>query len=86
MFDKLLNKLAETLHQIADKITPTSKPIKYLPPQPIGQITTRTIKGKKTFYLLYTDKDGKRKSQYLSRNKEKAEERREELSGWLLNE
>lgn len=85
MFDRLLKRIADDLRWIADHISPSQeKPVKYFPPGPIGEIRPINIKGKTTYYWYYT-KDGKRVKKYLSRDKQKAEEKREEMSGWLLD-
>jgi hypothetical protein len=86
LIDSLLSKLSQGLHWLGDRVKPVSEPVRYLPPDPIGEIITRKNKGKPTYFLKYRTKDGKPDYKYLSRDKAKAEEKREELSGWLLND
>jgi hypothetical protein len=88
MFSKLLTALSEGLiaaGQSLKRQTPPT-PTRYFPPKPEGEIRPRKHGGKISFFWIYTDENGKRVNKYLSRDKQKAEERREELSGFLNQE
>lgn len=86
IIDNLLKKISDGLLWLGNKVKPATENVRYLPPAPIGEIIVRLNKGKPTYFLKYRDKNGKPDYKYLSRDKEKAEEKREELSGWLLND
>lgn len=83
MFFKLLNAVSDGLIAIGQKLKDKSpQPITYFPPLPVGEIRPRKHRGTIAYFWLY-DENGERKSKYLSRDKAKAEEKREELSGFL---
>ena len=90
MFSRLLDTIANQLISIgekikqkpADRVQHTAQSIEYLPPKPVGEIRPRKHQGTTAYFWLY-DEDGKRKYKYLSRDKKLAEEKREELSGFL---
>lgn len=84
--DNLLKGISDTLHRVADAFAPSCDPNhKYFPSEPVGEIREMKVKGATT-YFWYFCKDGKKQRQYLSRDKDKAEQRREEMSGWLFDE
>jgi hypothetical protein len=84
--NNLFKGISDTLHRVADALAPSCEPNpQYLPSEPVGEIRAMKVTGKTT-YFWYFCKDGKRQRQYLSRDKDKAEQRREELSGWLLDD
>jgi hypothetical protein len=84
--NSLLKSISNTLHRAADALAPKLETnIQYIPAEPIGEIKARKVKGVMT-YFWYFQKDGKNDRRYLSRDKDKAEQRREELSGWLFDE
>jgi hypothetical protein len=84
--DNLFKGISDTLHRVADALAPKLEPnTQYIPAEPIGEIKARKVKGVMT-YFWYFQKDGKNDRRYLSRDKDKAEQRREELSGWLFDE
>ena len=86
LLGKFFKRIGDGFQQLGDRLTtPKSEPIRYIPTEPVGEIRTRMNNGKPAYYWLYDDK-GKRKSKYLSRDKELAESKREELSGWLLDD
>jgi hypothetical protein len=88
MFSRLLTALSEGLIAAGQSLkqqTPP-EPIQYFPPKPEGVIRPRKHGGKISFFWIYTDANGKRVNKYLARDKQKAEERREELSGFLNQE
>jgi hypothetical protein len=85
MFSKLLTALSDGLIAAGQSLKrqTSPEPIRYFPPKPIGEIRPRKHGGKISFFWLYTDENGAKKAKYLARDKQKAEERREELSGFL---
>lgn len=84
--NKFFKDLSDGLHRIADALSPTIETnIQYIPPEPVGEIREMKVKGVPT-YFWYFQKDGKNDRRYLSRDKDKAEQRHEELSGWLFDE
>jgi hypothetical protein len=84
--NNLFKGISDTLHRVADALSPYCEPnTQYLPSEPIGEIREMKVRGVKT-YFWYFCKDGKKQRQYLSRDKDKAEQRREEMSGWLLDD
>ncbi len=84
MFSELFNRLGTKLISIGEKLTEQSKKTSdYFPKQSIGEIRPRQHRGKTAFFLVFTDDDGKRASKYLSRDRDKAEKKAEELSGFL---
>jgi hypothetical protein len=88
MFSQLLTALSEGLIAAGQSLKrqTTPKPIQYFPPKPVGEIRPRKHGKKISFFWMYTDENGKRVNKYLARDKQKAEERREELSGFLNQE
>jgi hypothetical protein len=87
MLDNLLKKMSNAFHWLGDRLEPKPvEAIRYLPPALIGEVITWKNKGKPTYFLKYRNGEGKTDYKYLSRDKQKAEEKREELSGWLLSE
>jgi hypothetical protein len=85
MFSKLLTALSDGLIAAGQSLKRQTsiEPVRYFPPKPVGEIRSRKHGSKISFFWLYTDENGERVSKYLSRDKQKAEERREELSGFL---
>lgn len=82
----LFKGISDTLHRVADAFAPACEPNpQYIPSEPVGEIREMKVKGATT-YFWYFCKDGKKQRQYLSRDKDKAEQRREELSGWLFDD
>jgi hypothetical protein len=89
MIRQLLSNLVHSLYWIGDRLKPkgmASKAIRYLPPSPIGEIKLGKHRGTMAYFWSYTDPGGKRHRKYLSRDKQLAEEKREELSGWLFQD
>lgn len=87
MLKNLLKKISTALHWLGDRLEPKPpEATRYLPPAPIGELITRKNNGKPTYFLKYRNGEGRIDYRYLSRDKDKAEEKREELSGWLLND
>jgi hypothetical protein len=83
MFGKFLNTLADSLVAAAEAIkSKAARPISYLPPEPIGEIREAKHMGTTAHFWYYQHK-GKAHRRYLSRDKEKAEQKREDLSGFL---
>ena len=84
MFGKILSLVADNLTKVADKIRPKQpEPIAYFPPPPIGEIVEGKHRGVTAFFWKVPTSTGTVRK-YLSRDKEKAIARREELSGWLI--
>lgn len=84
MFGKILSLVADNLSKVADRIRPKPpEPIAYFPPQPIGEIIEGKHRGV-TAYFWKREERGTMVRSYLSRDKQKAIARREELSGWLI--
>lgn len=84
MFGKILNIVADKLTQVAATIRPKPpEPIAYFPPKPIGEIVEGKHRGV-TAYFWKRKANGKMVRSYLSRSKERAYEKRDELSGWLI--
>jgi hypothetical protein len=85
MFGQIRNIIADALTQIASVVKqPDSQPIRYMPPEPIGEIREGIHRGHHAYFWLYGEK-GKRQRKYLSRDKQIAEQKREELSGFLVD-
>jgi hypothetical protein len=85
MLSKILNALSDGLIAAGRSLRQQTslEPIRYFPPGPIGEIRPRKHGKKTSWFWLYKDESGKRVTKYLSRDKNKAIERREELSGFL---
>jgi hypothetical protein len=85
MFRQILASISDGLIAAGQSIRKRTeiKPIEYFPQQPIGEIRPRKHGKAISFFWLYYDEEGVRQTKYLARNKEKAIERREELSGFL---
>jgi hypothetical protein len=88
MFSKLLTALSDGLIAAGQSLKrqTQAEPIQYFPPKPVGEIRPRKHSGKISFFWIYTDANGDRKAKYLARSIEKAEQRREELSGILTQD
>jgi hypothetical protein len=85
MFGQIRNIIADALTQIAAVVKePAPKPIDYLPPEPIGEIRPGKHRGHTAYFWLYRE-HGRQQRKYLSRDKKIAEQRREELSGFLVD-
>jgi hypothetical protein len=84
--NNLFKGISNTLHRVADALSPKLETnIQYIPADPVGEIREMKVKGISTYFWYFT-KNGKTDRRYLSRDKDKAEQRREELSGWLYEE
>ena len=82
---RLLANVANSLHKLADSITPTKiEAIQYFPPEPIGEIRSSKC-GKYIQHYWYYQWEGKMQRRYLSRNLDKAMKRRDELYAELVN-
>jgi hypothetical protein len=85
MFSKLLTALSDGLIAAGQSLKRQTliEPVRYFPPKPVGEIRPRKHGSKISFFWLYNDNEGNRCTKYLARDKQKAIERREELSGFL---